>query len=54
MLGQSDVDTSVNTVYLIWGAIILWVVPIFVAYAIGKSKRRPGSLYGFLQNGHSR
>jgi len=26
------------------GAIILWIVPIFVAHALGKSKRRSGTL----------
>lgn len=30
------------------GAIILWVVPIFVAYAIGKPKHRAGAVYGIF------
>ena len=29
-------------------AIILWIVPIFVAHSIGKAKNRPGTLYGLL------
>lgn len=30
------------------GAIIFWVVPIFVANSIGKSKRRAGVMYGLF------
>lgn len=30
------------------GAVILWIVPIFVANSIGKSKLREGLLYGLL------
>lgn len=30
------------------GAVILWVIPIFVAHSIGKPKQREGSLYGIF------
>lgn len=33
---------------LVVGAIILWVIPIFVAHAIGKPKHRAGALYGIF------
>lgn len=33
---------------LLVGAIILWIVPIFVAHSIGKPKRREGGYYGLL------
>lgn len=33
---------------IVVGAVILWVVPIFVAHAIGKPKHRSGALYGFF------
>ena len=31
---------------LVVGAVILWIIPIFVAHAIGKPKHRAGVLYG--------
>lgn len=30
------------------GAIVLWIVPLFVANSIGKSKRRAGLIYGLF------
>ena len=33
---------------LLVGALILWIVPIFVAHSIGKSKHRHGFWYGLL------
>ncbi len=30
------------------GAIVLWVIPIFVAYSMGKAKNRSGVTYGIL------
>jgi hypothetical protein len=35
-------------VEILVGAIILWIVPIFVAHAIGKAKHRAGFLYGLF------
>jgi hypothetical protein len=48
MLGQSGIETNGDTVQLIWVAILLWGVPIFVAYLIGAPKRRSGFLYGLF------
>lgn len=33
---------------ILFGAAVLWIVPIFVAHAIGKPKQRSGFLYGFF------
>jgi hypothetical protein len=33
---------------VVFGVAFLWVVPLFVAYAIGKPKNRSGFLYGFF------
>jgi hypothetical protein len=33
---------------LVFGAIILWVVPIFVARSQGRAKNREGLLYGLF------
>jgi hypothetical protein len=33
---------------LVIGAVILWIVPIFVANAMGRSKNRSGLAYGLL------
>jgi hypothetical protein len=30
------------------GAIILWIVPVFVAYSMGKAKARDGLMYGLF------
>ena len=30
------------------GAIILWVIPVFVAYSMGRPKRREGLAYGLF------
>jgi len=33
---------------VVTGAVVLWIVPIFVARAQGRSKNRTGWLYGFF------
>lgn len=38
---------GVGVMDVVVGVIILWVVPLFVAHAIGKPKNRSGFLYGF-------
>jgi hypothetical protein len=35
-------------VEILVGAVIVWIIPIFVAHSIGRSKRRHGFWYGFL------
>jgi len=38
-------------VEIVVGVVILWIIPIFVAEAIGRGKRRAGFLYGLYWAG---
>lgn len=47
-LGSTSLLQKGFTLEIVVGAVIVWIVPIFVANAVGKAKNRAGVPYGLL------